>query len=281
MNSIFSIRWKSLLHARRAAARALIAISLVILSATPFIAQLRAQTASDPTAEFKRISEELSAARLSGGDDNKEQMEKALAYLDSVAISNLNIAAEPNLDGANRGLAGLAPHTPPIGENYRLVKLGGASRGLCTGGQFRPGRTRGTANLCGLGREITPSPPGSIVLSRRTFWTVILSWCLFQIPRRCLLQFPAARMTCRQACFRPGSLTGIISLIYGIRTCSSSPVTRPTKADSSWHTAPRWMRIDPRSASRCLVTCIVFRRENGRESKRLICRCQAPQRNKN
>ncbi len=128
MNSIFSIRWKSLLHARRAAARALIAISLVILSATPFIAQLRAQTASDPTAEFKRISEELSAARLSGGDDNKEQMEKALAYLDSVSISNLNIAAEPNLDGANRGLAGLAPHTPPIGENYRLVKLGGASR---------------------------------------------------------------------------------------------------------------------------------------------------------
>jgi hypothetical protein len=38
----------------------------------------------------------------------------------------LNIPEGPNLDGANRGLAGLASHTPAVGENYRLVKLGGS-----------------------------------------------------------------------------------------------------------------------------------------------------------
>jgi hypothetical protein len=52
-------------------------------------------------------------------------MEKALAYLDSVAESFLNAAAGPDLDGGNRELAGLVSRTPPVGENYRLVKLGG------------------------------------------------------------------------------------------------------------------------------------------------------------
>jgi hypothetical protein len=89
-------------------------------------APIPAQSGGSPEAEFKRISEELSSARLSGGDDNQAEMEKALAYLDSVAVSFLNLPAGPNLDEANRGLAGLASHTPPVGENYRLVRLGGA-----------------------------------------------------------------------------------------------------------------------------------------------------------
>ena len=54
-------------------------------------------------------------------------MEKALAYLDSVALAILNGAANPDLEQANRGLAGLVSGTPPVGENYRLVKLGGAA----------------------------------------------------------------------------------------------------------------------------------------------------------
>ena len=56
----------------------------------------------------------------------KRRWRKALAYLDSIAVSVLNLPAGPNLEGANRSLAGLASHTPPVGENYRLVKLGGA-----------------------------------------------------------------------------------------------------------------------------------------------------------
>jgi len=125
MNFIFSRYRKARPAARPVMVRALIFVGFVICGASSFAAWVHAQTGSDPSAEFKRISEELSAARLGGGEENEAQMEKALAYLDSIAISVLNIPAEPNLDGVNRGLAGLASHTPPVGENYRLVKLGG------------------------------------------------------------------------------------------------------------------------------------------------------------
>jgi hypothetical protein len=105
--------------------RAGILIFLFILGTVSFASMLCAQTANVPTLEFKRISEELSAGRQSGEDENGALMEKALVYLDSVAESFLNAAAGPNLDGANRDLAGLVSRTPPVGENYRLVKLGG------------------------------------------------------------------------------------------------------------------------------------------------------------
>lgn len=98
----------------------------VSFGACPFSATLHAQSGSDAAAEFKKISQGLSAARLGGAGEDAAQMEKALAYLDSLAVSALNVPAEPNLDGANRGLAELASHTPPVGENYRLVKLAGA-----------------------------------------------------------------------------------------------------------------------------------------------------------
>jgi len=125
MNSIFSRYRKNRPAAWPVRVMAVILLGIVIVGGTPFAVWVRAQTASDLTAEFKRISEELSAARLGGGDENEAQMEKALAFLDSIAVSDLNIPAGPNLDGANRGLAELTSHTPPVGENYRLVKLGG------------------------------------------------------------------------------------------------------------------------------------------------------------
>jgi hypothetical protein len=126
MNSIFSWIDKLFLEARPLTARAIVFMGLVIFGASSFVTLVRAQAPGDPSAEFKRISEELSAARLSGGTENQALMEKALAYLDSIAISGLNIPGEPNLDGMNRGLAALVSHTPPVGENYRLVKLGSA-----------------------------------------------------------------------------------------------------------------------------------------------------------
>jgi hypothetical protein len=125
MNSIFSRYRKVGSEPCSRVAQAVIFVGIVILGAAPFAAWLHAQTGSGPTAEFKRISGELSAARLSGGAESEGQMEKALAYLDVIAVTALNIPSGPSLDGANRGLAALASHTPPVGENYRLVKLGG------------------------------------------------------------------------------------------------------------------------------------------------------------
>jgi len=126
MNSIFSRFQHGLPKAGRVMAAVLAFPGLVIFGASALAARPLTQAGSDPAAEFKRISGQLSAARLSGGDENEAQMEKALAYLDSIAVSVLNVPAEPNLDGANRGLAGLVSRIPPVGENYRLVKLGGA-----------------------------------------------------------------------------------------------------------------------------------------------------------
>ena len=126
MYSIFSPDRKTRRGARPLTAKLTISFGLVLFGMTRFASWLPAQTGGDPAAEFKRISAELSAGRLGGGDENEAQMEKALAYLDSIAVSVLNVPGEPNLDGANRGLAGLASHTPPVGENYRLVKLAGA-----------------------------------------------------------------------------------------------------------------------------------------------------------
>lgn len=99
----------------------------VVMACAPILARARPlQTANDPAAEFKRISRDLSTARQSGGDESQSQMEKALAYLDSFALAILNGGANPDLDEANRKLAGFASETPTVGENYRLVKLGGA-----------------------------------------------------------------------------------------------------------------------------------------------------------
>jgi hypothetical protein len=101
--------------------------AVVIISVILHAASLHAQGNGDPTAEFKRLSQDLSAVRLAGGDESAAPLEKALGYLDSVAISALNVSATPNLEGANRSLAGLVSRIPPVGENYRLVKLGGAA----------------------------------------------------------------------------------------------------------------------------------------------------------
>jgi hypothetical protein len=126
MNPVFSCSCKARPGVWPFMVKAGISLSLVLFGGSLFAAWLRAQGGSDANAEFKRMSAELSAARLSGADESDAQMEMALAYLDSVAMSDLNGPGAPDLDAANQGLAGLVSHTPPIGENYRLVKLGGS-----------------------------------------------------------------------------------------------------------------------------------------------------------
>ena len=91
----------------------------------------RAQSAEDSIAQFKAVAAALSAARLNGAETEAQQ-EKALVYLDSVAASVLNGSPTPDLETANQRLAGLTSHTPPVGENYRLLKLEGPRR-ICDG----------------------------------------------------------------------------------------------------------------------------------------------------
>src|SRR5271165_3572262 len=89
---------------------------LLLIALLPITPGLLAQKSADPSAEFKRLASELSAARLGGGTEIESQQEEALAYLDSVAASTLNSSSSPDLDAINQRLAGLVSHTPPIGE---------------------------------------------------------------------------------------------------------------------------------------------------------------------
>jgi hypothetical protein len=86
---------------------------------------LRGQVKGDPSVEFKRLAAELSSARLDGAAESEASQQMALGVLDELAVAVLNGSAQPDLEAANRRLADLVSHVPPVGENYHLMRLGG------------------------------------------------------------------------------------------------------------------------------------------------------------
>jgi hypothetical protein len=126
MNSIFYRRQIVSPMVRQPQYMLALFLSFVMLSANLSAGTISPQTGGDAAAEFKKIAGELSDARLGGGEESEARMEKALAFLDSNAVTFLNAPAGPNLEEANRSLSKLISRVPPVGENYRLLKLGGA-----------------------------------------------------------------------------------------------------------------------------------------------------------
>jgi len=126
MNPIFFYSRVANLSVLRISVRGGLLAGLACLSLLSGTFRAQAQNGDASRSEFQAAAEELSAARLNGGEESEAQQEKALAYLDGVATSALNLSAGPDLDGANQQLAGLISQPPPVGENYRLIKLGGA-----------------------------------------------------------------------------------------------------------------------------------------------------------
>ena len=125
MNSIFSCT--SFFYLRRhhpCTIRYIAAFNIVLLILIPLEIGLRAQIKDDSINEFKRLAVQLSAARLDGSVESEVSQEKALGILDELAISSLS-GSSPDLEAANRRMANLVSHVPPIGENYHLVRLGG------------------------------------------------------------------------------------------------------------------------------------------------------------
>jgi hypothetical protein len=126
MNSIsFPLSKMSLPNRKPAIPRtAAFVISLVII--IPWGAALHGQTRADPTAEFKSLAAQLSTARLDGASESEGPQEKALGILDEQVSAVLGGSASPDLTAANQRMESLVSHTPPVGENYRLVRLGGS-----------------------------------------------------------------------------------------------------------------------------------------------------------
>jgi hypothetical protein len=100
-------------------------VGVALLTTLPMVIGLRGQIKSDPMVEFKGLAAELSAARLGGTPESEAAQEKALGILDELASSALGSSASPDLEAANRRMADLVSRLPPVGENYRLVRLGG------------------------------------------------------------------------------------------------------------------------------------------------------------
>ena len=128
MNSIFfNIDIFYSLRESRRLVRRIAAVSIVFFLLISCAMGLQAQIKSDPTIEFKKLAAQLSTARLDGAAESEASQEMALGILDGFASSVLSSSASPDLDAANRRMAELVSHVPPVGENYRLVRLGGTS----------------------------------------------------------------------------------------------------------------------------------------------------------
>ncbi len=81
--------------------------------------------AQSPEPEFTRLALRLVQQRLAGAEENEKLQEHALAILDSMALEALNAPGQPNLEALNQRLASLVAQQPPVGEDYRVVRLGG------------------------------------------------------------------------------------------------------------------------------------------------------------
>jgi len=126
MNFIFCDARMSHLRHQRYAMRRIAVVIIISLILIPLAISLRAQLKGDSATEFKRLAAQLSAARLNGAAESEVSQEMALGFLDEWAASALAGSASPDLDAANRRMADLVSHVPPVGENYRLVRLGGS-----------------------------------------------------------------------------------------------------------------------------------------------------------
>src|SRR6202158_1864395 len=126
MNFIFYSFVIGCLRRHQRVFRRIVAVTVLLPSLIPLAMSLGAQVKGDSSIEFKRLAAQLSTARLDGANESEVSQEKALAILDELASSVLSGSASPDLAAANRRMADLVSHVPPVGENYRLVRLGGS-----------------------------------------------------------------------------------------------------------------------------------------------------------
>ena len=87
-----------------------------------------------PEAVFGALAAQITGDRASGGAESEVLEEEALEILDRAALEQLNGApapgssgtkAAPDLNQVNIRLATFVTHQPPVGEAYRVARLGG------------------------------------------------------------------------------------------------------------------------------------------------------------
>jgi len=82
--------------------------------------------AQDPNREFRRLAMQLADQRLAEAEGTQAVQEKALGILDAMVLEALNSSTQPDLEVLNQHLATLLTQQPPVGEGYRVLRLGGS-----------------------------------------------------------------------------------------------------------------------------------------------------------
>ena len=97
------------------------------------------QSATSPQASsFAKLAAQLTSARDNGDPESQSVAGSSPGILDAAALQQLN-SASPDLDTLNARLATFVAHQPPVGEEYRVVRLGGAPATYAMLANFGPG----------------------------------------------------------------------------------------------------------------------------------------------
>ena len=86
-----------------------------------------AALAQDRVAEFKQLASQLIERRLAGVEESEADQNRAMQLADAIVLEQLNGAVSPDPEAISKVLEQLVLHQPPVGEGYRLLRMGPAS----------------------------------------------------------------------------------------------------------------------------------------------------------
>lgn len=87
------------------------------------------QSGASDEAEFRKLVAEIIEKRASGGERSEgasSEEQAALGILDVFVLDALNAGDDPKLEALNQRLAALVTQSPPVGQGYVVLRLGGS-----------------------------------------------------------------------------------------------------------------------------------------------------------
>ena len=112
--------------------------------------------AQDRVAEFKQLARQLVERRQTGAEETEADQTRALTLADAIMLELLNGTLAANEEAVNRALEQLVAQQPPVGEEYRVLRMGPAS-----GPWYLLAANFGLAGPSALRFYARAAPPGS------------------------------------------------------------------------------------------------------------------------
>lgn len=83
--------------------------------------------AQDRVAEFRQLASQMVERRRAGMEENQADQNRALALVDAMVLEQLNGAVVASPDAITKSLEPLVLRQPPVGEEYRVLRMGPAN----------------------------------------------------------------------------------------------------------------------------------------------------------